>query len=315
MENNNSKQMNESSKCPPKQQFIQAKGLEFCVEERGDPDGEAIIFIMGLACQMTHWPEALLNGLVEQGYRVIRFDNRDIGLSEKIKSTHIVDTRRAYISYKLGFHPAANYTLHNMANDTANILQALSIESAHIVGASMGGMIGQLLAAHHPDMVKSLTTIMSSTNSPRLPFPELNLMIKLSAVGRGRNDKASVLKRWKGFWKSVQSPDYPTPTKDIMALIEANYERNYSPGGTIRQIQAMLATGSLEKYIGDIAAPTLVIHGSRDPLLKPACGKAISRHVKNARFELIKGMGHDLPKQLIPEFINLIDGHIKQCAP
>ena len=293
------------------QQLLEINGHTFCVEDIGDPTAIPIIFIMGLACQMTHWPEGLLNGLLDRGYRVIRFDNRDIGLSEKISGGFKVNTRLAYLEYKLGFNPHANYTLHDMANDTSTILAALNIKAAHIVGASMGGMIGQLLAASHPEKVLSLTTIMSSTNSPRLPMPELGLMFKLSKVGKGQNDMASVLKRWQYFWSSVQSPAYPTPAEHIKKLIKHNFERCYSPGGTIRQIQAMLATGSIEAIIRHITAPTLIIHGTNDPLLKPACGKAIARNIKSSKLELIKGMGHDLPEQLIPQFIQLIDDHVQ----
>ena len=295
----------------PKQSFVDVKGMTFCVEERGDPLGPPIMLIMGLACQMTHWPESLLDGLAEQGYRVIRFDNRDIGLSDKVGSSLRVNTRLAYLAHKLGRHPLANYTLHDMANDTANLISALNIEHAHIVGVSMGGMISQLLAANYSDQVLTLTTIMSSTNAPGLPMPEISLMLKLGKTGKARNDMEAVTKRWQQFWKAVQSPGYPTPSADIRALMEANYLRCYSPGGTLRQIQAILATGSLEKTIQHITAPTLVIHGASDPLLRPSCGRAISKQVNGAKFRLIPKMGHDLPEQLIPKFVHLISEHAR----
>jgi len=296
----------------PKQSFVDVKSMTFCVEERGDPLGPPIVLVMGLACQMTHWPESLLDGLAEQGYRVIRFDNRDIGLSDKVGSSFRVNTRLAYLAHKLGLHPLANYTLHDMANDTSNLMSALKIEHAHIVGVSMGGMICQLLAANYPDQVRTLTTIMSSTNAPRLPMPKTSLMLKLGKQGKAKNDMAAVTKRWQQFWQAVQSPGYPTPSADIRALMEANYLRSYSPGGTIRQIQAILATGSLEKAIQDITAPTLVIHGASDPLLRPSCGRAISNQINGAKFRLIPKMGHDLPEQLIPQFVHLISKHAKQ---
>jgi len=295
----------------PRQTFVKANGMQFCVEERGDPDGPPIVLIMGLACQMTHWPESLLHGLAQRGHRVIRFDNRDIGLSDKLDSTIQVDIRLAYLSHKLGFKPRANYNLHDMAEDTASLIEALEIENAHIVGVSMGGMIGQLLAAHYPNKVRSLTAIMSSTNAPWLPMPDPGLMLKLSKTGPTANDIQSVTKRWMNFWQVVQSPDYPTPTATIRELMEANYRRNFSPGGTLRQIQAILATGSLENTIRNIDVPTLVIHGALDPLLKPACGKAISKRIKGAQFRLIQGMGHDLPGPLIPEFVRLISDNVK----
>jgi len=295
----------------PKQSFVDVKGMTFCVEERGNPLGPPIVLIMGLACQMTHWPDSLLNGLTEQGYRVIRFDNRDIGLSDKVGSSFRINTRLAYLAHKLGQHPMANYTLHDMANDTAHMMSALNIEHAHIVGVSMGGMISQLLAANYPDQVRTLTAIMSSTNAPGLPMPKTSLMLKLGKKGKVRNDMPAVTKRWQQFWQAVQSPGYPTPSADIRALMEANYLRSYSPGGTLRQIQAILATGSLEKMIQHITAPTLVIHGASDPLLRPSCGRAISKKIKGAKFRLIPKMGHDLPEQLIPQFVHLISEHAR----
>jgi len=295
----------------PKQSFVDVKGMTFCVEERGDPLGPPIILIMGLACQMTHWPESLLDGLAEKGYRVIRFDNRDIGLSHKFSSTLRVNTRFAYLVHKLGRYPQANYTLHDMANDTANLMTALDIEHAHIVGVSMGGMISQLLAANYSDQVRTLTTIMSSTNAPSLPMPELSLMLKLGQTGKAKNDMAAVTQRWQHFWELVQSPGYPTSSADIRALMEENYLRSYSPGGTIRQMQAILATGNLEKMIQHIIAPTLVIHGGSDPLLRPSCGRAISKQISGATFKLIPKMGHDLPEQLMPQFVRLISEHAR----
>jgi len=295
----------------PKQMFIKARGMQFCVEERGDPSGPPIVLIMGFACQMTHWPESLLDSLAQQGHRVICFDNRDIGLSDKLHSKIKVDIRKAFLYHKLGFNLRANYTLHDMAEDTASLMAALEIENAHVVGVSMGGMIAQLLAAHYPNKVRSLTAIMSSTNSPKLPMPELGLMLKLSKTGPSANDMESVTKRWINFWNAVQSPGYPTAIATIRELMEANYKRNFSPAGTLRQLQAILATGSLEKVIRKINVPTLVIHGERDPLLKPACGKAISKGIKGAQFKLIQGMGHDLPEPLIPEFVRLISENVK----
>lgn len=297
----------------PVQRQIKTKGLEFCVEQRGDPNGVPIVFIMGLSCQMTNWPNSLLNGFAKQGYRVIRFDNRDIGLSEKVKSDHRVDIRQAFLKYRLGLRPKSSYTLDAMALDTVHILDALNIDSAHIVGASMGGMIGQILASLHPEYVSTLTTMMSSTNSPLLPPPSLELMLKLGVSKKG-TDKDTVIERWSSFWKAVQSPKYPVPKRDIEAFISANYERSYSAGGTLRQVQAILATGNIARYSQKIAAPTLVIHGDSDPLLKPACGKAIKKHVPDATLKLIKGMGHDLPEPLIPHFVELITEHISASS-
>lgn len=293
----------------PIQRQVKTRGLEFCVEQRGDPKGVPIVFIMGLSCQMTNWPSSLLDGLAGQGYRVIRFDNRDIGLSEKVRSEHKLNLRSAFLKYRLGLRPKSSYTLDTMALDTVHILEALNIESAHIVGASMGGMIGQILASLHPEYVNTLTTMMSSTNSPLLPPPSLALMLKLGFAKKG-TDKQDVIERWSSFWQAVQSPKYPVSKRDIEAFISANYERSYSAGGTLRQVQAILATGDIASYSKRIAAPTLVIHGDCDPLLRPVCAKAIKKHVPDAKLKLIKGMGHDLPEPLVPHFVELISEHI-----
>lgn len=293
--------------------IVEAKGMKFCVQERGDPSATPLVMIMGLACQLTHWPDYFLNDLVELGYRVICFDNRDIGLSVKMKSVIQVDTRIAFLSHKFGMSPQANYTLHEMANDTANLIEAIGLKSAHVAGVSMGGMIAQLLAANHSERVRSLTSIMSSTNSPKLPLPEFKLMYKLGKSGLAAQDVESVTKRWIKFWIDVQSPDYPTSKKRIIDSVTRSFERSFSPGGAIRQLQAILATGGLEHDIRKITAPTQVIHGMSDPLLKPECGKAITKEIPNAKLHLVPGMGHDLPEQISLYLTQIISRHIKKA--
>jgi len=296
----------------PEQKNIELKGMTFCVEERGDKKGEPLVLIMGLACQLTQWPESLLNGLAHSGYRVICFDNRDVGLSVKITSSLKVDTRLAFLKHKLGLTPKANYTLFDMANDTSHLLKELGIESAHIVGVSMGGMIAQIMGALYPDQVRSLTIMMSSTNSPWLPVPELSLVYKLNKSGRAKHDVESVTKRWYRFWKAVESPGFKTAPALMKANIHANYQRSYSPGGTLRQLQAILATGCLKQHLGNISSPTLIIHGTKDPLLKPVCGESIAQKIPHAKMIKIKGMGHDLPDKLTPTLVNLIHQHARR---
>ena len=302
------------SQYEPREYFIETKGMKFCIRERGSPDATPVLLIMGLACQLTHWPDHFINDLVERGYRVISFDNRDVGLSEKCKSTLKIDTRIAFLSHKFGMSPQANYTLHDMANDTSNIIESLELEKVHLVGVSMGGMVAQLLAAHYPNQVASLTAMMSSTNSPKLPLPELSLMLKLGKSGLAANDIDSVTKRWVKFSRDVQSPDYPTSSEKITESITRSFSRNFSPGGTIRQLQAILATGSIEKDIQKITVPTQVIHGLEDPLLKPECAKAIVKEIQHAKLHLIPGMGHDLPEQISLYLTQIISGHIKKAA-
>jgi len=303
----------ETFRFPVKESYVEANGLAFCVEERGKPDGPPVVFIMGLGCQMTFWPDALLNGLAEQGYRVICFDNRDIGLSEKIPSQVRVDTRVAYLKHKIGVRFDSNYTLIDMALDTAHLIDQMALGSAHVVGISMGGMIAQLLASRHPNRVRSLTVLMSSTNAPNLPPPDLGLMLKLGWAGPAGHDEASAVARWINFWQAIQSPRYPANPAEIESRVRSGYRRNYSPGGTLRQLQAILASGSIAPHSSEILAPTLVLHGRDDPLLKPRCGKAVARAIGHADLEIITGLGHDLPEALIPEFVDLIGANCRRA--
>lgn len=294
--------------------FVDTPAVSLCVREYGDPQGLPVVLIMGLGCQVTHWPDHFLELMQQKPLRLICFDNRDIGLSTKVQSQRRVDTRVAYLSHKIGLTPTANYSLHDMAADTSNLITALDLEPAHVVGVSMGGMIAQILAANYPHQIASLSLLMSSTNSPRLPFPDLSLMLKFALSGRPPKSSEDQIRRWMGFWKLIQSPDYPTPSHEIEAMVRAGFERGYHPAGTLRQLQAILATESLGSTIRQIKAPTQVIHGENDPLLKPSCGEHIAKKIPNAKLHIIQGMGHDLPRQLSPKLTSLIHQHIESAA-
>lgn len=296
----------------PRMSQVLANGVELCVEERGDPGGPALLFIMGLACQMTVWPESLLDDFADKGYRVVRFDNRDVGLSQKIKASVRSDIRWGFIRHKLGRRNYSSYTLFDMARDAHQLLEQLNIEKAHVVGASMGGMIAQILAAEHASSVRSLTTVMSSTNHPKLPMPKLELLYKLSRSGPKGKSKDVVVERWVNFWQAIGSNQYPSPINEIRQQVSDDYDRCFSPGGTIRQIQAILATGNLTHIARRIHVPTLVVHGSDDPLLRPRCGLAIHNAVQSSRFHMVEGMAHDLPDPLIPQISGMIHKHICQ---
>ena len=286
--------------------YVDTPSVRLCVREYGDPNGIPIVMIMGLGCQMTHWPPHLLENLTEAPIRLICFDNRDAGLSSTIRSNLHVNTRLAFLSHKLGVHPKANYTLYDLAADTSHLIDALNLGRVHVVGVSMGGMIAQILASQYASMIASLTVIMSSTNSPKLPLPELSLMLKLGLAGKPPKTKDEQIQRWIGFWKAIQSPRYPTRQNDIEAMVRAGFDRNYTPAGTLRQLHAILATGSLGPSIRRIRVPTQVIHGKHDPLLKPECAYAIAKRIPDSKLHIIDGMGHDLPEQLSPVLTTLI---------
>ncbi|WP_148861207.1 alpha/beta fold hydrolase [Marinobacter fonticola] len=288
---------------PPETRRIAANGLEFCVETRGNPEAEPVVFIMGLGAQLTLWPEALLQAYVEAGYRVIRFDNRDIGLSSHLKQRLKDHPLKAMAKHRIGLKVDAPYTLHDMAEDVCGILDALELPSAHVVGVSMGGMIAQLLAGHHPKRVRSATLIMTSTNSPRLPLPKAALIWKLAGIGAKGHEEDAVVQRSLAFWQAIQSPAHPTPADDVRQRVINDYRRSYHPAGILRQTRAILGTGSLSSITRRIRVPTVIIHGTADPLVRPTSAEQLHYLIPHARLKLIEGMGHDLPETLVPEIV------------
>lgn len=298
---------------PPEIRHIKANGLEFCVETRGDPEGEPVVFIMGLASQMTLWPEDMLQAYVEAGYRVIRFDNRDIGLSGRIKLRLKDHPLKAMAKHRLGMKVEAPYTLHDMAEDVCGILDALELSSAHVVGISMGGMIAQVLAGNYPKRVRSATLIMTSTNSPRLPLPKAELIWKLAGIGAKGHHEEAVVERSLTFWQAIQSPAYPTPIEEVRERVVNDYRRSYNPAGILRQTRAILASGTLSAITRRIRVPTAIIHGKADPLVRPTSAEQLQYLIPHARLKLIEGMGHDLPEALVPEVVEASLATIRQA--
>lgn len=289
----------------PQQSIVKANDLSFCVETRGNPDGEAVVFIMGLAAQMTLWPESLLDAYAAEGYRVIRFDNRDIGLSSHLKARLNGHPVAVMARHRLGLAVDAPYDLHDMATDVRALMDALRVERAHLVGVSMGGMISQLVAAKWPQRVRSATLIMTSTNSPKLPLPQPKLIWKLSGVGAKGHDEASVVSRSLAFWRAIQSPGYPPQEDEVRQRIVQDYRRSYHPAGILRQTRAILASGSLSALTRQITVPTAIIHGNEDPLVRPVAAQQLKYLIPHARLELFDGMGHDLPEPLLADFARI----------
>lgn len=285
--------------------MVDANGLSFCVETRGNPEGEPVLFIMGLGSQMTLWPEALLDRYADEGYFVIRFDNRDIGLSSRLKDRLVGHPVAMMARSRVGLPVPAPYTLHDMAADAVGLMDALGLQSAHLVGVSMGGMISQLVASKWPERVRSATLIMTSTNSPRLPMPRFKLIWRLAGIGAKGHDEASVVARSMDFWKVIQSPGYPPVEEDIRARLTHEYQRSYHPAGILRQTRAILATGSLASLSRRIRVPTAIIHGTADPLVRPVAARQLKHLIPHARLELIEGMGHDLPEPLLERFAEI----------
>lgn len=285
---------------------LDANGLRLHFETAGPERGEPAILVMGLGCQLIQWPESLCADLVARGFRVIRFDNRDAGLSAEANRGVRFNLRRDFVRARLSLDPGpSNYRLHDMAADTVGLMDALGIARAHLVGVSMGGMIVQLVAATRPERVASLNSIMSSTNHPWVRQTRLDLLLRMSAPPPDQR-RETIVERQTETFGLIGSPGFPTPVADRRAFAARAYDRAFRPGGTLRQMHAIVATGSFEDLLGQISAPAQIIHGTADPLVRPVCGRRCAQLIRGARLELIEGMGHDSPEPLMPRWAELI---------
>jgi proline iminopeptidase len=296
---------------------VQANGITLEYESRGDPGAPAILLIMGLGVQMILWPDAFVDMLVARGFRVIRFDNRDVGLSSSLDHLGTPNIPFAYLKYMARLPIKAPYLIDDMARDTAAFLDALGIERAHVVGASMGGMIGQNLAAAFPEKVASLTSIMSTTGSRKLPKPESRAQKALMQKPAKKGDVEGATKRFVNVLTAIGSRTHPTPPDELRAFCERHVRRAQNPAGQSRQLVAIVASGDRTEILRRITVPTLVIHGDEDPLLLPACAEATVRAVRegggHATLAIVKGMGHDLPVPLLPQLAELIAAHCRSA--
>jgi pimeloyl-ACP methyl ester carboxylesterase len=288
----------------------QTNGIELEYETFGDPSNPAMLLIMGLGVQMLGWDERFCNRLVDRGFFVIRFDNRDVGLSSKIEDGPMPNP----LQLMAGDYSSASYTLDDMADDTAGLLDALDIEAAHVVGVSMGGMIGQTLACRHPERVLSLTSIMSSTGSQESGQPKPEVLAAL--ITPVPSDRAGYVDATANMFKLIGSPGYPPDEDELRTLIGASYDRSYHPAGFLRQLAAVAASGDRSKAIRNIKVPTLVIHGENDPLIVLSGGEATAAAIPGSKLVKIPGMGHDLPPALWPQFIDgIVENAERAGAP
>lgn len=286
-----------------------ANGIKIHYEIAGPEHGEPLLLVMGLSAQLVHWPEEFCAQLVDKGFRVVRFDNRDIGLSGSGNARVRFNIQKDMLRAKFGAKLQANYTLHDLAKDTVGLMDALGIPKAHICGASMGGMISQIVAGRYPGRVLSLTSIMSSTNSPKLPLPKFSVLLQLAPPFGVKHDRAAVIARTVKLFGMIGSPGYPTPLAERERIAALAFDRAYRPSGIARQTHGILATGSFEELLPHVVAPTQVIHGLDDPLVRVEGGKRTAQLIKGAKLELIKGMGHDFPTGLAPRWVELIAGN------
>jgi pimeloyl-ACP methyl ester carboxylesterase len=290
---------------PP--QTARANGIEICYEIFGDPGAEPMLLIMGLGAQMVLWDDDFCRQLAARGFRVIRFDNRDIGQSSKLTGGKRLTPLELLKLRFLKIPVEAPYKLYDMAQDVIGLMDALKIKSAHLVGASMGGMIAQEIAIVFPERVRSLISIMSTTGNPKVPPPTREAATLLMAPPPATREE--YLARFAQTWKMLRAGSFPEDEALDRSRAERCFERGLNPAGVGRQLRAILASGSRKQRLASVKAPTLVIHGTVDPLVRPEGGRDTAASIPGAELLMIEGMGHALPIPMWPQVIDAIDRH------
>jgi pimeloyl-ACP methyl ester carboxylesterase len=292
---------------------VVANGIGIEVDDAGPPDGEPLLLVMGLAMQLVAWPDELLDALRRRGFRPIRFDNRDIGLSQWFDALGVPSVAWAALRYGLRLPVRAPYSLADMAADTVGVLDALGLPRVHLCGASMGGMIAQHVAAAHPGRVKSLTLMMTTSGARSLPPPAP--AVRRALLQRPRaDDPAGALALMQQLLTLIASPAYPPHPQALRRRIAASIERAYHPAGATRQLLAVIADGDRSPLLRRIAAPTLVLHGRDDPLVRVAAAHDLVSKIAQAEIDVIPGWGHDLPPALMPRLADAIARHAERAA-
>lgn len=287
--------------------FAKSNGIELCYSSFGDPQSPPLLLIMGLAAQMVGWDEEFCTTLAQRGYYVIRFDNRDAGLSTRFDDAGIPNITAAIAAATLGRRVDAPYLLSDMAEDSVGLLDALGIPSAHVVGASMGGAIAQLMAITHPSRVRTLTSIMSTTGAPDLPPPTGEALNALFTPAPA--DQAAYLEHYARTWRVLRAAPSPLDeARDSMRALQV-YSRGLNPPGVARQMVAVIASGSRREALARVETPTLVLHGDADPLLPLACGVDTASSIRHSKLVVLNGMGHALSIAYWPQIIDAIDAH------
>ena len=287
---------------------ITTNGVTLEYETYGDPANPPLLLIMGLGAQLTLWPMELVEALVARGYRVIRYDNRDIGLSTKFTQAGVPNVRKVALMRLFGLRPKLPYRLTDMAADAIGLLNALGIDKAHIVGASMGGMIAQLVAATYPERTLSLTSIMSTTGNRRVPPARPEAFKALTTPPPANATLDQLIPHVTRIARAIGSPAYPAPEDRLAERITRDFKRSFHPTGSARQLAAIIDDGCRRDRLKNVTAPALVIHGVDDPLIRVEGGRDTAAHITGARLYEIKGMGHDLPLELVDEVADAIAG-------
>ena len=281
---------------------IAANGIQLEVEDHGSPDGEPLVLIMGLGMQLVAWNEDFVLSLVKRGFRVLRFDNRDIGLSQSFDHLGMPNVAVEAMKHAVGLPVRSPYSLADMADDTIGLLDAFGISRAHVCGASMGGMVAQRIAQRHPQRLKSLTLMMTTSGARRLPGPSLRVRSALLSRPADPKNLDSVVSHYVQLYKMIGSPGYPSSDEYLHQRLGMSVRRSHRPRGTARQLVAIAADGDRSPWLSRIGVPTQVLHGLADPLVPVAAGRDLAARIPNARLDLVEGMGHDLPQALWPRF-------------
>lgn len=288
-----------------------ANGLTIEYESFGRDKDPAVLLIMGFSAQLTMWPVAFCEGIAGRGFRVIRYDNRDIGLSTHLSNLPAPAPAEVMGKVMAGEKPDVPYQLDDMAADAIGLLDALNIGSAHIVGASMGGMIAQIVAAKYPQRTRSLVSIMSTTGNRSLPQakPEAMAALTTPPASNSREDRIAQGLR---IWRTIGSPGFPLPEDELRAFVEGIVDRApYDPAGIARQMAAIMAAPPRNELLGRVRAPTLVLHGEDDPLLPVECGRDTARSVAGSKLIVVPGMGHDISRPLVPIYVEAVGDFVQ----
>lgn len=291
---------------------VSANQSRFEVDDQGPRDAPAVLLIAGLGLQLTYWPDEFVDPLLAAGLRVVRFDNRDIGLSDGFDALGMPNFPWFMIRQKLGLPVKPPYTLQDMAHDAIGILDALQIESAHVVGISMGGMIAQRMAVSAPARVKSLTSMLSSSGAPDLPPPSAQVIKVMRR--RPPSDRNALIDHGTRLQLLISSPGYPADPARVRQRLANAFERSYRPRGFMRHVLAIASDTDRAGLLAKISAPTLVLHGKADPMVPYACAEDTQRRIAGARLVGIDGMAHDLPPALCPQLSGQLLAHFRASA-
>jgi pimeloyl-ACP methyl ester carboxylesterase len=290
-----------------------ANGIEIAYDDRGNRHHPVILLIMGLATQMIAWPEAFCDSLAAHGFRVVRFDNRDVGLSTKFEAAPPIDLSALLQRVMAGEKIDPPYDLTDMAGDTVGLMDRLGIEKAHVVGASMGGMIAQIIAAKYPDRVRSLVSIMSSSGDPGLPQAAPEAMMAIMQARPDGGNRELAVQHGMGIYRAIGSPGFPMSDSELRMKVGAAFDRSYYPSGVGRQFAAILANGSRVEMLKGLSVPTLVLHGADDPLVPVEAGRHTAALIPGSNLTVIPGMGHDIVADLISILVEAIAAHCRKA--